>query len=81
MSTLNGREVTLARLHAATHVTDLGNMGPVIDSKNNTAMKSGKIALTYLDGGVLVTDVKTKKQAIIPAGNIQSLELAPEKNS
>ena len=74
MSNLNGRKVTSARLHAATHITGLGNIGPVID-RNNKSVNSGAATLSYQDGGILVTNTKTGAQAVIPTGNVQSIEL------
>ena len=80
MSKLNGTKVLVARLHTATHITNVGNIGPLID-RNTKGVKSGDLKLSYLDGGVLVENKEGTVRALIPTGNIASVEFESEKNS
>lgn len=80
MSKLNGLRAAVVRLHSPTHITGVGNLTSPVD-KNNQAVRSGLIVLTYEDGNVIVTNTKTKGVTVIPSGNLQSVELATEKDS
>lgn len=75
-TTLNGRKVRFIRLHVNTHVTGLGNLGPVID-ENSTKMK-GTLDMTKVDEGVL--GIYKNVEFFIPSTNIVSLEFTVEKN-
>lgn len=81
MSKFNGRKVTSVRMHAGIHVTGAGNLDSPINATKTVALRTGLIELSYEDGTVIITNTKTKDVAVIPSGNIQSIELAPEKNS
>lgn len=80
MSKLNGRKISVARLHTATHITGVGNVGPVIEKGKLPALNRGDITLEYSDGSILIRGKKIQ-DAVLPAANIVSLELEPEKNS
>lgn len=52
MSKLNGRKVSLARVHEATHIANLGNVGPMV-SKSVVAFAKD-FEMEYQDGGVYI---------------------------
>jgi hypothetical protein len=84
MSSLSsvGREVLRARLHATTHVTNIGNLGPQIDKSSS----KGLTDITFIcspEGIVLKGKNKNGElvDALIPMVNVISLEFKPETNN
>lgn len=70
---LNGRKVTVARLHNATHITGAGNIGPMIDRKSKSfiEMEASTVGI-FLSGKDPVTG--SPFEAFIPFGMIQCIE-------
>lgn len=80
MSKLNGRKIAVARLHSSTHVTGVGNVGPVIEKSKLPLFNKGVISLEYLDGGIFITG-KGIRDSLLPAVTVQSLEFETEKDN
>lgn len=78
MSNLNGKEVVVARLHAATHMLGYGAIKTVITKAETRGLNMYKS-----EGGLQLTgkDAKTGKswEGFIPDGNIISLEFVADK--
>lgn len=67
-----GRRVSLVRLAQPTHITGLGNLTTVVTADIKSL---GKAVLTYVEGGVHLQVGKI--EAILPVGNIVSIEFKP----
>ena len=74
MNSLVGRRVSLVRLAQTTHITGLGNISNTLTEDFKVI---GKGVLTYVEGGHVHLKVD-KIEAVIPVGNIVSIELKPQ---
>jgi hypothetical protein len=79
---LNGTKVKLFRLSQAYHITGVGQVGPGAITTQGMANLTGKLDLTYVDGGVLLegTLQGKKVRSVIPVGNIVGVDLESETN-
>lgn len=79
MTSVLGRSVSQVRLHTSTHATGIGNLGPNISKGNDPTGVKGKIQMTVVSEGILLTAGKT--EVILTQGNIISYELEPVKTA
>lgn len=77
MSSLNGREVKLARLHSIMHIPGVGQLGPAIDSNSASKNGLGSIKLVKVEDGLQLIGVNW--EAFVPNGNIISMQFVPPK--
>lgn len=77
MANLVGRKASLIRLHTTAHVTGFGNLTSIIRAEPKDG---GRVELSLVQEGVYFSYVKnvTKVEALIPYGNIASVEFAQE---
>lgn len=73
MKSVIGRKVTNMRMHTASHLTGVGNLGPVVGLNTK---RQGDTDMEIVEGGVVVTI--NGYSAFVPFGNIQSADLAKE---
>jgi hypothetical protein len=73
MESLVGRHVSLVRLAQTTHITGIGNLTTTITEDIKSL---GKAVLTYIEGGHVHLQFG-KVEAVLPVGNIVSIELKP----
>lgn len=73
MYSLNGRKVTLARLHSTIHIAGVGQIGPALDRTSK-----GQLQLTLCEQGVHAKGkgpTGINVEFVVPIANCQSIEL------
>ena len=75
---LIGRQVKSVRLHTSTHMDGVGSLGPNITKANDPTGIKGKIQLTVVEHGVLVSSGTS--ELVLASGNIISYQLEPVKS-
>lgn len=76
MLSLNGREVTLARIQTVTHIKGIGQMGPALDRDSASKSGLGSMRMYKVEDGLYLKGGNW--EAFIPNGNIISMQFAPE---
>lgn len=79
---MTSRKVRQARLHANTFISNVGQIGPVIDIGGNQNQSFTLSRLEKVDEGLIMEGkgkppMAVKFELFIPNGNIQSLWLEP----
>lgn len=72
---LVGRQVSSVRLHAATHMTKVGNLGPNVSKDKDPTGVKGKLKMEVVEHGILVK--ANGQELVLVTGNMISYELEP----